>query len=91
MKKQALRLIAAAGLMGAVMLPATAAHAVYPDPPTTTGGGDAGGNASGSGSGSGSGTLPFTGGDVVGLALVGSGLFAGGTAAVRVNRRRRSN
>jgi hypothetical protein len=34
------------------------------------------------------GTLPFTGGDVVGLSLVGIGAVAGGTALVRSGRRK---
>jgi hypothetical protein len=32
--------------------------------------------------------LPFTGGDVIGLSLVGLGAVAGGTALVRSNRRK---
>jgi hypothetical protein len=32
--------------------------------------------------------LPFTGGDVVGLALIGVGAVAGGTALARSGRRR---
>ena len=35
-----------------------------------------------------SGTLPFTGGDVVGLSLIGIGAVAGGTALVRSGRRK---
>jgi hypothetical protein len=34
------------------------------------------------------GSLPFTGGDVVGLSLVGIGAVAGGTALVRSGRRK---
>jgi hypothetical protein len=34
------------------------------------------------------GSLPFTGGDVVGLALIGIGAVAGGTALARSGRRR---
>jgi hypothetical protein len=34
------------------------------------------------------GTLPFTGGDVVGLSLIGIGALAGGTALVRSGRRK---
>jgi hypothetical protein len=34
------------------------------------------------------GTLPFTGGDVVGLSLIGIGAVAGGTALVRSGRRK---
>jgi hypothetical protein len=32
--------------------------------------------------------LPFTGGDVVGLALIGAGAVAGGVALVRSGRKR---
>jgi len=35
-----------------------------------------------------SGNLPFTGGDVVGLSLIGIGALAGGTALVRSGRRK---
>ena len=35
-----------------------------------------------------SGTLPFSGGDVVGLSLIGIGALAGGTALVRSGRRK---
>src|SRR5258707_1990737 len=34
------------------------------------------------------GSLPFTGGDVVGLSLIGIGALAGGTALVRSGRRK---
>jgi hypothetical protein len=34
------------------------------------------------------GSLPFTGGDVVGLSLIGVGALAGGTALVRSGRRK---
>ena len=34
------------------------------------------------------GSLPFTGGDVVGLSLIGIGAVAGGTALVRSGRRK---
>jgi hypothetical protein len=37
------------------------------------------------------GSLPFTGGDVVGLSLIGIGAVAGGTALVRSGRRKAVN
>src|SRR4051812_46871007 len=93
MRATALRLVAAGGVMAAVMLPTAAmAQGV-----TTYGGGNnhaggAGGGPGSSQSGSDgasnpSGSLPFTGGDVVGLALIGAGAVIGGTALVRSGRR----
>ena len=132
MKRNLARMVAVAGLMGSVLAPAAAAHAVSCDaskhaacdttttvPPTTvaptttpvtiastcnpetqscattttkgsdTGTQGQGGTGTGSGTGSqGSGSLPFTGGDVAGMALIGAGLAVGGTVLVRSNRRR---
>ena len=135
MKRNFARMLATAGLMGSVMVPAVAAHAISCDAskhaacdttttaaatttvaptttPVTTGsqcnpetqscattttkGSDTGTQGQGTGgsgtgsntSGQGSGSLPFTGGDVAGMALIGIGLAAGGTVLVRSNRRR---
>lgn len=85
MNKKLARLIAVGGIVGAAMVPATAAHAVYGNTGGQGGSGDPGSGGAGNG---GNGNLPFTGGDVAGLALIGVTLAAGGTALVRVNRRR---
>ena len=82
---------------GALVLPATAAHAQCPTdaaggscaaPPT-----DVGGTGGSSGepapaveatqSPTGTTSLPLTGGDVAGLSVIGIGLLAGGTVLVR--------
>ena len=80
MKTKALRLAAAAGIMAAVIVPSTAAHAVYGTPGDTSGGNDPGSN--------GQGNLPKTGDDIMGITLVGAGLGLGGVVLVRANRRR---
>jgi len=85
MKSKLVRLIAAGGIVGAAMLPATAAHAVYGG---TSGQGGSGESGSGTGTSSSSGELPFTGGDIAGLAAIGVTLAAGGTVLVKMNRRR---
>ncbi len=87
MKTKLLRVLAVGGIAAAAIVPATAAGAVYGQPGGNSGGsGDPGSSASGNSGGSG--TLPFTGGDVVGISLLGAGLAAGGTVLVRMNRRR---
>ena len=79
MKTKALRLAAVAGILGAALVPASAAHAVYGtvDP---NGGSNPGSN--------GTGNLPKTGDDFAGITLVGAGLGVGGLVLVRANRRR---
>jgi hypothetical protein len=96
MRATALRLVAAGGLAAAVMLPGAAfAQAGCPygsgdcKPPATppeepvqeTGGVQGAPAAEGD-------TLPFTGGDVVGLALIGAGAIVGGAALARSGRRK---
>ena len=88
---RALRLFAAAGVAAAVMLPG-AAHADTCTYASTTCGGNQGTQSSGStqttapvSNGS---SLPFTGGDVVGLAVIGAGAIAGGAVLARSGRRR---
>ena len=85
-----LRFAAAGGIIaGAAMLPGHAfASCNY-------GGGNCGGGGSVptpttavSAQTSNDGSLPFTGGDVVGLSLIGIGAVAGGTALVRSGRRK---
>ena len=87
MKTKALRLATVAGILGAALVPAAAAHADYGtvDPnggsnPGTTGGSNPGSN--------GTGNLPKTGDDFAGITLVGAGLGVGGLVLVRANRRR---
>lgn len=84
MKKKALRLAAAAGILGAVIVPGTSAHAAcsYGSNcgPETDGQGDPGSE--------GTGNLPKTGDDALGITLVGAGLGLGGVVLVRANRRR---
>jgi hypothetical protein len=95
-RAKALRLIAAGGVVAAVMLPG-AAMAQTTGCPYGTGscGGNQGQNSGPGSSQTGSagatnpgGSLPFTGGDVVGLAVIGVGAIAGGTALARSGRRR---
>jgi hypothetical protein len=86
-----LRFAAAGGIIaGAAMLPAHAFAAC-----NSYGGGNCGSASSTptpsqgvSAQTSNDGSLPFTGGDVVGLSLIGVGALAGGTALVRSGRRK---
>ena len=87
MKTKILRVLAVGGIAAAAIVPATAAGATYGSPGGSGGGGSDPGTGA-SGNPSGSGTLPFTGGDIVGISLLGAGLAAGGTVLVRMNRRR---
>ena len=96
MRAKALRLVAAGGVAAAVMLPGAAmAQTGCPygsgecNPPNTSGGNPGSGNSATGSEGSDSGgSLPLTGGDVVGLALIGAGAVVGGTALARSGRRR---
>ena len=95
-RAKALRFIAAGGVAAAVMLPG-AAMAQTTGCPYGTGscGGNQGQNSGPGSSQTGSAgattpggqSLPFTGGDVVGLALIGAGAIAGGAALARSGRR----
>jgi hypothetical protein len=90
---RALRLIAAGGVAAAVMLPGVAhADTTSCSYASTNCGSSQGTQSSGSSSGnstsSDGSSLPFTGGDVVGLALIGAGAVVGGTVLVRSGRRR---
>ena len=93
-RAKALRLLAAGAVAAAVSLPGAAmAQGVgaYGGGNDHQGGSNSGNgsNEAGSAGASGTGgTLPFTGGDVVGLALIGAGAIIGGTALVRSGRRR---
>lgn len=90
-RSKAARLIAAGSIAAAVALAPAAAHAAYgPGNPGTGGqGGDSGVGSNGADApGGGGDSLPLTGGDAVGLALIGLGTVAGGTLLVRMGRRR---
>ena len=94
MRAKALRLLAAGGVMAAVMLPGAA---MAQDVSGYGGGNDHPGSSSGTpgsqetestGAQSSGGSLPFTGGDVVGLALIGAGAVVGGTMLVKSGRKK---
>jgi hypothetical protein len=99
MRATALRLVAAGGLAAAVMLPGAAfaqtgcpygsgdckPPATPPAPPEE--GNEGGLQAAPPAEGD---TLPFTGGDVVGLALIGAGAVVGGAALARSGRRKQA-
>jgi hypothetical protein len=101
--RRALRIMAAGAVAAAVLAPAAAVGQEYPTPnsvPTVSadpGGSnpgasrpDAGARSRGtetSGTGSDSGTLPVTGGDAAGLALIGLGITGAGLVLVRLARR----
>jgi hypothetical protein len=98
MRATALRLVAAGGLAAAVMLPGAAMaqeggceygsgdcnpSTTAPEPPVKQQetGGVQGAPQEGD-------TLPFTGGDAVGLALIGAGAVLGGAALARGSRKK---
>ena len=90
---KAARLLAAGSVAVAVMLPG-AAWATGCNYGTGSCGGNQGSNDGPGSSQTGSagsnqgGSLPFTGGDVAGLAVIGVGALAGGTLLARSGRRR---
>ena len=93
MRAKALRLLAAGGVVAAVMLPGAAmaqdvsSYGGGKTPPPSNPGSGNGSHETGSTGTQSSGSLPFTGGDVVGLVLIGTGAILGGTALVRQGRR----
>ncbi len=88
MTKMIVRYIAGAALAAGVLVPATAAGAVYGQPGGSSGSGSDQGPATAAQGQGNTGTLPFTGGDVVGVTLIGAGLASGGFALARLGRRR---
>ena len=90
-RTRVLRFAAASGIVaGVAMMPAHAFAAC-----NNYGGGSCGSativptpSTAVSSQSSNTGSLPFTGGDVVGLSLIGIGALAGGTALVRSGRRK---
>ncbi len=86
LRSKLVRAAAAGGIVAASMVPASAAFGIYGEPDPGSGGADNGG-AGTSDSGDG-GSLPITGGDAIGLTLLGVSLAAGGTVLVRSGRRK---
>jgi hypothetical protein len=84
---RAVRVAAATGIAFVAIAPTAALAAPYPDggdPPVPT---DVGGEVQ-SNTAAQSATLPFTGGDVTGLALIGAGAVLAGAVMVRQSRRK---
>jgi hypothetical protein len=92
-RAKALRLLAAGGVVAAVMLPGAAmaqdvsSYGGGKTPPPSNPGSGNGSQETGSTGTQSSESLPFTGGDVVGLVLIGAGAILGGTALVRQGRK----
>ena len=90
MSGRALRVAAASGIVLGVLVPTTAAFAAdYPSgnttpPPTDPGSQVAAKTATNSS------TLPFTGGDVAGLAVIGAGAALAGVVMVRQSKKHRA-
>jgi hypothetical protein len=92
-KAKAVRFLVAAGIAGGIMIPTAAVAQNYPNPPSPsvspqqqqTVSAPATPRPTQSG-----GTLPFTGGDIAGLAVVGLGAAGVGVILVRAGRRRRA-
>lgn len=88
LRTRTLRLLAVGGLVGAVWLPSAASAqdvGVYGNG-NGGGGGVSTGGSQGTPSGGGGGALPLTGGDIVGLALLGLGAVTGGAVLARSGR-----
>jgi hypothetical protein len=89
--QRALRLVAAGAVVTGVMLPVAAVaqqDPVYPAPPSTPEVTDPGTVSSDSGEVTVyEDTLPVTGGQIAGLALIGLGVTGAGVAMVRLGRR----
>ena len=84
-KQRATRLAVASGIAFVAIAP-TAAMA-YPDPGGSTPPNDPGAQVQGTQAAKSS-TLPFTGGDVAGLAAIGAGAVLAGAVVVRQSRRK---
>lgn len=89
---RALRLLAVGGIVLGTLAPATAAFASpYPNGGTPPGGpGDPGSQVKAATASNPGGSLPFTGGDVAGLAAIGAGAAAAGGLLVVKTRRRQA-
>lgn len=89
--RRALGVVGVSGIAFLALGPATAVAAPYPDgghKTTTNDPGDPGTSVDPATVTKKSQTLPFTGGDVAGLAAIGVGAVAAGTVIVRASRRR---
>jgi hypothetical protein len=86
-------LVAGGFIVAAVLAPA-AAWADYPSPPISAVSPTSAGNTAAvhaAAPSSGSSSLPVTGGDIAGLAVIGGGLIVGGAVLRRARQRRPSN
>ncbi len=91
MSGRALRVAAASGIVLGVLVPTTAAFAAdYPNggnPPAPT---DPGSQVAANTATNNTSTLPFTGGDVAGLAVIGAGAALAGVVMVRQSKKHRA-
>lgn len=90
-RTRALRLLAVGGLLGAVWLPSAASAqdvGVYGNGGAAGGGGVTPTGSQVTPTGAAGAGLPLTGGDIVGLALLGLGAVTGGTVLARSGRRK---
>ena len=85
---RALRIAAVSGIALGALAPTAAHAACYPNNCTNDPGDPGGTTDVKPATASKSSTLPFTGGDAAGLALIGVGAVAAGTVFVRQSRRR---
>lgn len=88
-RSKALRLLAVGGIVAATAMPGVAFAqdvGTYGNGNNNNGGQGTEGSGAGGGSGGG-GSLPFTGGDVAGLVIIGAGAVAGGAILTRSGRR----
>jgi hypothetical protein len=91
MSGRALRVAAASGIVLGVLVPTTAAFAAdYPSGGTTPPPTDPGSQVAASTATNHSSTLPFTGGDVAGLAVIGAGAALAGVVMVRQSKKHRA-
>ncbi len=87
---RALRVAAAGGIVLGVLVPTTAAFAAdYPGGTTTTPN-DPGSHVAATTTTNSSSTLPFTGSDVTGLAVIGAGAALAGVVLVRQSKKHRA-
>jgi hypothetical protein len=86
---RALKVVAASGIVLGALAPTAALAASYPDGGGTNATNDPGSSVAGT-SATKSSTLPFTGGDVAGLAAIGAGAALAGVVMVRHSRRTRA-
>lgn len=84
---RALKVVAASGIVLGALAPAAAFAAPYPEPTVPTTAAAAGSQVAGATASRS--TLPLTGGDLTGLALIGVGAALAGVVMVRHSRRNR--